>query len=112
MTCKHIVLPTDGSELAQAAAKSGIGLAKALGAKVTAFYAAPDYPDYYEDSFPIHAMSRKQFEEATRNRAERQLSVIKKMAEDEGVPFSAEWVMSDTPYEARSSGPPPPTNVT
>ena len=33
---KHILLPTDGSELSKAAMKHGITLAKAVGAKVTA----------------------------------------------------------------------------
>jgi len=33
---KHILLPTDGSELSKAAVKHGIALAKAIGAKVTA----------------------------------------------------------------------------
>ena len=33
---KHILIPTDGSELSKKAADQGIGLAKALNAKVTA----------------------------------------------------------------------------
>jgi nucleotide-binding universal stress UspA family protein len=33
---KHILLPTDGSELSKAAMKHGIALAKAIGARVTA----------------------------------------------------------------------------
>ena len=33
---KHILLPTDGSDLSKAAMKHGIALAKAIGAKVTA----------------------------------------------------------------------------
>lgn len=32
---KHILLPTDGSELSETAARNGIALAKLLGAKVT-----------------------------------------------------------------------------
>jgi nucleotide-binding universal stress UspA family protein len=98
---KHILLPIDGSELSQAAAKSGIGLAQALNAKVTAFYAAPDYqPDLYEDSFPIHAISRPKFEEATSNRADRYLSVIANVGKEAGVAFESVWVFSDTPAEA------------
>ena len=33
---KHILIPTDGSELSQKAVDQGIGLAKALNGKVTA----------------------------------------------------------------------------
>lgn len=38
---KHILIPTDGSDLSRVAALQGVKLAKALGAKVTAFFAAP-----------------------------------------------------------------------
>ena len=38
---KHILIPTDGSDLSRSAALSGVRLARALGAKVTAFFAAP-----------------------------------------------------------------------
>ena len=38
---KNILIPTDGSALSQKAATKGVELAKALGAKVTAFFAAP-----------------------------------------------------------------------
>ena len=36
---KHILISTDGSSLGNKAAKAGIELAHALGAKVTAYYA-------------------------------------------------------------------------
>ena len=36
---KHILIPTDGSELAGKAIAGGVRLAKALGAKVTAYHA-------------------------------------------------------------------------
>lgn len=35
---KHILLPTDGSELSQRAIEKGIALAKAMGARVTGFH--------------------------------------------------------------------------
>lgn len=38
---KHILLPTDGSELSESAIKTGIHLAKALGAKVTGVMVIP-----------------------------------------------------------------------
>ena len=36
---KHILIPTDGSELAGKAIDGGVRLAKALGAKITAYHA-------------------------------------------------------------------------
>lgn len=38
---KHILLPTDGSELSTAAISHGVRLAKSLGAKVTGLYVIP-----------------------------------------------------------------------
>ena len=38
---KNILIPTDGSALSQKAVVQGVALAKSLGAKVTAFFAAP-----------------------------------------------------------------------
>ncbi len=38
---KNILIPTDGSPQSQKAAVKGVALAKAVGAKVTGFFAAP-----------------------------------------------------------------------
>ena len=51
---KNILIPTDGSPLSQKAAAQGVALAKAVGAKVTAFFAAPPAtPIVYRDSLPV-----------------------------------------------------------
>ena len=51
---KHILIPTDGSELSQKAATQGVALAKAVGAKVTAVFAAPPAtPIVYRDILPV-----------------------------------------------------------
>lgn len=41
---KHILIPTDGSELAQKGVEQGLGLAKALGVRITAVIATDAYP--------------------------------------------------------------------
>jgi nucleotide-binding universal stress UspA family protein len=38
---KHILIPTDGSDISDEAAKAGVRLAQALGARVMGFFAAP-----------------------------------------------------------------------
>ena len=40
---KHILVPTDGSTLSLRAAKQAIAYAKGSGARITAFYAGPQY---------------------------------------------------------------------
>jgi nucleotide-binding universal stress UspA family protein len=41
---KHILVPTDGSELSQKAIDGAIDLAKTVGARVTAYACLPQYP--------------------------------------------------------------------
>ena len=46
---KHILLPTDGSELSEAANQQGIRFAKSIGAKVTSLCVMPlQHPFFYE----------------------------------------------------------------
>ena len=40
---KHILIPTDGSKLSEAALRAGIQLAREQGAQVTVLYVMPDY---------------------------------------------------------------------
>ena len=44
---KHILIPTDGSELSRATASRAVSFAKEAGARVTVFYAKPEYPIAY-----------------------------------------------------------------
>ena len=41
---EHILVPTDGSDLSEKAVTHAIELARKLGARLTAFYASPEYP--------------------------------------------------------------------
>lgn len=41
---KHILLPTDGSELSEKAARAAVDFAAATGAHITAYMSIPDYP--------------------------------------------------------------------
>lgn len=51
---KNILIPTDGSELSRDAVARGVALANALGAKVTAYFAAPPAtPIVYRNHLPV-----------------------------------------------------------
>jgi nucleotide-binding universal stress UspA family protein len=55
---KHILLPTDGSELSERALQTGIELAKTIGAKVTGLYALESYPlTFYGEYVPADSNS-------------------------------------------------------
>jgi nucleotide-binding universal stress UspA family protein len=60
---RHILIPTDGSELAGRAVRHGLALAKSVGAKVTALTVEPSFDVYgvYEmsDAFAEHAERAK-----------------------------------------------------
>ncbi len=59
---KNILVATDGSKLSAKAVAHAIGLAKPLGAKLTAFYAAPDYPlPMYADGVVYEPVSKKEY---------------------------------------------------
>ena len=101
---KHILLPTDGSELSGRAVESGIALAKALGAKVTAFFAKPSVSlgEYLELSQKA-ATATTQIEEreAQLDRAaSRILHDVEQRARDAGVECAALRAESDHPARA------------
>jgi nucleotide-binding universal stress UspA family protein len=98
---KNILVPTDGSKLSVKAAKSAVKLAKSIGAKVTGFYAAPDYSStYYGDGYVLPSPSAKTQAEAAQKQARQCLSTIEVEAEVEKVPCEVFHVISDSPYEA------------
>lgn len=100
---KHILVPTDGSKLSAKAAKQAVKLAKALGARITGFYAAPDYSStYYSDGYILRAPSAtaQAQSEFAQQHARKCLSAIEVEAEVKKVPCEVFHVVSDSPYEA------------
>ncbi len=53
MLFKHILIPTDGSELSLKAVRHGIALAKAMGAHVTAMTVQPPFTDFVVEGVSI-----------------------------------------------------------
>jgi nucleotide-binding universal stress UspA family protein len=102
MMFKHIMLPTDGSELSNAAVHEGIRFAKSIGAKVTGICVMPSqHPFFYEGMnaevyLELQAEKRKELREV----AEAFLSVIEKGAREAGIPCNVVVETSDHPYEA------------
>jgi nucleotide-binding universal stress UspA family protein len=97
---KHLLIPTDGSELANNAISAGIRLAEALGAKVTAYHAIeePDVQGVGDEAF-IATRSIKAFELRLRERGERYLAPVQAAAKDAGVPCEILVTNPRTPAE-------------
>lgn len=97
---KHVLIPTDGSELSQKAIRIGVELAKFHGARVTGVHAIPDYHLMiaYEGAFD--PVTEERIEKEARVRAENYLDFIKKTAAAAGVPCDTVCETSDHPYDA------------
>jgi nucleotide-binding universal stress UspA family protein len=96
---KHVLIATDGSELAQEAADKAIELAKALGARATAVVVIE----------PFHVLTvnveqlertRQEYDARAKRQADEILGAIKAKAEAAGVALAAKVVHHDHPYEA------------
>ena len=98
---KHIMIPTDGSELSNKAIEAGIAFAREVHARVTGFTAVPEYkvPSQIE-LMSRHGVSLEQYERDARKQAEAALQKIADRARAAGVEYDAEFAQSDRPHEA------------
>ncbi len=98
---KHILVPTDGSTLSLRAAKNAVRLAKLHGARITAFYAAPEYhANVAGDYMPAHFVPLAAFEKQVQKTAAKYLGQVEKLAAVGKVACSVLWSSSDSPYQA------------
>ncbi len=97
---KHILLPTDGSELSDRAVKSGIEFAKKIKARVTAIHVVPEFRVIPDESFvPLSPALKKRFEEESLKRAQKMLDKIAQRAKAGGVRCDTVSTASDLPYQ-------------
>lgn len=98
---KHILVPTDGSELSQDTVRRAVSFAKEAGAKITAFYAKPEFPvTYYGEGVLIDTTSPEKFAELAESQAQEILGFAGKLCEEAGVACAKVSATSDIPYEA------------
>jgi nucleotide-binding universal stress UspA family protein len=96
---KHILIPTDGSPLANKGAKAGIALARKLGAKVTGFCAIEELQPIYVEGYAFNQKEIDIFEQRTLEAAQKRVAAIGGLAKAAGVPFTAAVTTDATPYE-------------
>lgn len=98
---KHILVPTDGSELSKETARRAVAFAKDAGARITAFFAKPEYPvSYYGEGALIDPTTPEKFAELAEQQAEQNLAFVAELGAAEGVPVSTLSLTSDIPYQA------------
>jgi len=98
---QHILIPSDGSELAEKAVEAGLRFAQSIRARVTGFTAVPEYktPSHGE-LMSGSAVSLAEHDRRARLRAEQVLQPIMQRAQSLGVECTTDYVQSDHPYEA------------
>lgn len=97
---KHILIPTDGSPTSLKAARAGVRLAAALGARITAYHAMETaQPQVYGHAYAADARAFVNFEKAAREAGERQVEPIGRLAKAARVPFATLVAKARTPYD-------------
>jgi nucleotide-binding universal stress UspA family protein len=97
----NILVATDGSKLSGKAVTHAVSLAQALGARITAFHASPDYPlPVYADGVVYQQVSRRDYAAACKKEAAKVLDAVEAKARLAGVPFAQEHTISSVPWEA------------
>jgi nucleotide-binding universal stress UspA family protein len=98
---KHILVPTDGSQLSQETVKRAIGFASESGARITFFYAKPEYPvAFYGEGALIDPTTPEKFAKMAEQQANEILGASEKLAGTAKVPCASIAKTSDIPYEA------------
>ncbi len=98
---QRILVPVDGSKLSHSAVKEAAALAKAVGGRLTLFYAAPAYQmpvGGVEGGMLQHYVSPQRYKRDVSARARRLLASAERNAG--GVPADGAFEFSDRPYDA------------
>ena len=97
---KHILIPTDGSAVANKAVNAGIQLAQQLGARVTGYYAVEAIqPRVYGEGYIVDNRTIKVFEQQARAAGQRHIDSMANAADAVGVKFTGMVTTDETPYE-------------
>jgi nucleotide-binding universal stress UspA family protein len=93
---KHILLPTDGSDLSQKAVVQGVALAKSLGANVMAlFVAPPPTPIIYRLNIPVGYAQPEDHQKLIDEATAKALGFVEKACMDAAVAYAGFHATSD-----------------
>lgn len=100
---QHILVPTDGSELANNAVAEGAKLARTLGSKLTILAVLVPihiFPDYGPEGEEAAERARREAQAFLEAEGKSRLSAALSIANSAGVVADAIWVENSFPYEA------------
>ena len=97
---KHLLVPTDGSDLSARTVAKAVAFAKESGSRVTFFYAKPDYPvSFYGEGALVDPTTPEKFAEMAEEQAQEILAGALAQARDAGVEGVGVSATSDIPYD-------------
>jgi nucleotide-binding universal stress UspA family protein len=96
---KHVLIPTDGSPLAEEAVKQGLTLAKTLNAKVTVVTVVPPFRVVAVEPL-IVTDTREQYDKDIVRIAEHRLASPREAANVAGVVYEDVYVVAEHPWAA------------
>jgi len=100
---KHILVPSDGSELSRNAAERAVAIAAAMGSRLTFFHAKPEIRQSFfggEGGGYVDQMPVEEFERLSTARAEEYLDALQALAAARGVASERVIGGEGEPYEA------------
>jgi nucleotide-binding universal stress UspA family protein len=98
---KHVLIPTDGSELSGRAVRAGVAFAKSLDAKVSGLFAMAEYPVMaFGEPTVVPVITAEEFLQEGKTQAQKVLAHLKKTAQEAGVDCEIHAVVNDLPYKA------------
>lgn len=96
---KHILLPTDGSELSRRASEHGITLAKIVGARVTVLIVTRSFSSLLVEPNYVRASS-DEYNKLVADKTEKYLDLVRDAAKAAGVACDGLRIEHDHPYQA------------
>ena|SRR5579863_2863828 len=96
---RHILIPTDGSDLSRKAVLYGVQLAKSCGAKLTALTVVEPYHVAAMDAVLV-PVDQEEYDAETRRISQRALDQAKMAAESAGMACETVSEIHDQPYRA------------
>ena len=98
---KHLLVPTDGSELSDETVASAVQFASETKASITFLYVRPDYPiAYFGEGALVDPTTPESFSEMTDKMAQEILERSSAVAKARGVACDTLSMINDLPYEA------------
>jgi nucleotide-binding universal stress UspA family protein len=95
---RHILIATDGSPISNKAAKAGIALARALGARVTAYYAVDDLQPLFVEGYMMDQAMVDELDARAKALGKKRVDAIAKTARAAGVRVDALVSKASTAY--------------